>query len=234
MKTCKHKTGVTLVEMLIVVAVIAILATIVIGIASRLENRAKEQLTEGTIAILTAALGQFHDYGYRYEDNPVYLPDEREFYLGLKFPLDCNDYLFTGDPLNLDLATTLGKVLGATNVITSGTHDPNYSGSEALCFFLNRVPESRKTLEKVDSSLITNKDSNRQDMNITITFPDSSIKVYPLLRIIDPWGTALRYDYYNEWELNFILRDRGKRTFPVITSAGPDGIFGTVDDITSR
>lgn len=225
MKSYKHKYGVTLVEMLIVVAIIALLASMVIGIAGRISNQGKEQLTRNTFALINAALEQFHDYEYNYPHTN---------YSGLKFPLDCNDYPFSNPP-NFDLTTTLIDALGAANVlITSGTHDPAYSGSEVLYFFLSRVPESRKTLDKIDSSLITNRDSNKQDMNITITFPDDRFKGYPLLRIIDPWGETLRYDYYDEWQINPVTRDEGKRTFPVITSAGPDRNFNTPDDITSR
>jgi len=215
MKSYKHKYGVTLVEMLIVVAIIALLTSMVIGIAGRISNQSKEQLTRSTFALLESALEQFRDYEYNY---PIPYSD-------LKFPLDCNDYPVAA------LQTTLSDALGAANVlITGGTHDPAYSGSEVLCFFLNRVPESRKTLGKIDSSLITNRDSNKQDLNITIAFPDGSSKGYPLLRIIDPWGKTLRYDYYDETTLN----PDSKRTFPVITSAGPDRNFNTPDDITSR
>ncbi len=108
MKSYKHKYGVTLVEMLIVVAIIALLATMVIGIAGRIDNQSKERLTESTIAILTAALGQFHEYEYQYKDNPVYTPKERKFYLGLDFPLDCSGFT------RPDLENELGKVLPET------------------------------------------------------------------------------------------------------------------------
>lgn len=215
MKSYKHKTGVTLVEILIVVAIIAILTTMVIGIAGRIDDQSKEQLTKSTIAILTAALRQFHDYEYRYKDLT---------YSGFDFPLDCNDFDVT------NLQATLGQALGlGPGIIGGGIHQNEYSGAEALYFFLSRVPACRKTLDKIDKSLITNEDSNKQPMNI-----DIGGKVYPLLRVIDPWGKALRYDYYNEWEIDPILRQKGKRTFPVITSAGPDKKFGTADDIGSR
>lgn len=219
MKTCKHKAGVTLVEILIVVAIIAIMASVVIGIATRIDSQAKEQLAEGTIVILTAALEQFDDFGYQYK---------HQDYLAFDFPLDCNDFL------QPNLEAALRDALGATNaLIASGTHVPNYSGSEALYFFLSRVPECRKTLERIDGSLITNKDSNRQDMNITIVFLGST-KVYPLLRIIDPWGETLRYDYYYEDVFPLPPDPRTRRNFPVITSAGPDRKFNTADDISNR
>lgn len=219
MKSYKHKTSLTLVEMLIAVAIIAILAIMVIGIAARINSQGKEQLTENTFALLDAALGQFQDYGYNYR---------HEDYDGFEFPLDCNGFD------DSELVNELEKALDLVGKISirGGTHDPNYSGSEALYFFLSRVPESRKTLDKIDSSLITDEDSDGDSMKIKINGKD-----YPLLRIIDPWGTTLQYSYYrNEYEpptSNEPDMDE-RRNFPVITSAGPDRNFGTADDIASR
>jgi len=215
MKSYKHKYGVTLVEMLIVLAIIALLTSMVIGIAGRISNQSKEQLTRNTFALLNAALEQFRDYEYNYP------PPYSDF----DFPLDCNDYLFSNPP-NFDLRTTLMNALGAANVLISGTHDPVYSGSEVLYFFLSRIPESRKTLDKIDGSLITNLNDERAKIEISIDG-----RVYPLLRIIDPWGKTLRYDYYDETTLD----PDNKRTFPVITSAGPDRDFETTaDNLTNR
>jgi len=224
MKSYENKTGLSLVEMLIVVAIIVILTTMVIGLAGRINDQSKEQLTKSTIGIITAALGQFHDYEYRYKDNPIYTPAERQFYLGLDFPVDCNGFL---QPV---LETTLGNALGAIVVIGPGAPDISYSGAEALYVFLSQLPECRKTLDKIDESLITNLGVDKQPRNISVTYPGAVPEVYPLLRVIDPWGTTLKYDYYDE----VFLDPRSKRTFPVITSAGSDKRFGTADDISSR
>ena len=216
MKNYEHKNALTLVEMLIVVAIIVILTTMVIGIAARIDTQSKEQLTRNTIAIVTAALRQFRDYGYRYK-NVIY----SEF----DFPLDCNDF---AQPL---IETTLANALGATVAsITGGVHHPSYSGCEALFLLLSQVRECRKTLDKIDESLITSLGDDKQPRNITITYPGGITKAYPLFKIVDPWGTVLKYDYYDE----VILDPRSRRTFPVITSAGPDRRFGTTDDISSR
>jgi len=224
MKNCKQKSGVTLVEILVVVVIIGILAGMVIGLARRIDNQGKERLVRNSFEILNCALEQFADFDYSY-NGP---------YAGLDFPLDCSDYPFSNPP-NFDLRTTLMGALGAMDVsITSGAHDPNFSGSEAMYFFLSRVPESRQTLAKIDRSLVTNKDYNKQDIIVEITFPDGSIKVYSLHRVIDPWGRTLRYDYYDEWEVKLIIREGGRKTFPVLTSAGPDRAFDTADDISSR
>ena len=215
MKSYANKTGLTLVEMLIVVAIVVILTTMVIGLAGRVTDQSREQLTRNTIGILTSALRQFQDYNYSYKA-PVYT--------GFDFPLDCNDFLQPA------LEITLGSALGATVVIIGGAPDISYSGTEALCVFLSQLPECRKTLDKIDESLITNLGVDKQPRNISVTYPGGVAKVSPLSRVIDPWGTTLKYDYYDEVTLNL----RSKRVFPLITSAGPDRRFGTTDDISSR
>jgi len=219
MKNCRFKTGFTLVEMLIVIGIIAVLASMVIGIASRIGTQAKEQLAENTFELINAALGQFHDYGYNYKDSD---------YDGFDFPLDCNGFSES------DLKDELEKALDVTVVIGGGVHDANYSGSEALYFFLSRVPECRQTLEKIDGSLMTDKGSDKQPINITIYFGGEA-RVYQLLRLVDPWGRTLRYSYYENDHEDSDEPDIGeRRNFPLITSAGPDGVFGTRDDITNR
>ena len=62
MKSYENKTGLTLFEMLIVVAIVVILTTMVIGLAGRIDNQSKEQLTRSTIALLESSLQEYHDY----------------------------------------------------------------------------------------------------------------------------------------------------------------------------
>lgn len=220
MKNRGFKTGFTLVEMLIVIGIIAILASMVISITSRIGTQAKEQLTENTFELINAALGQFQDYGYNYRDSD---------YDGFDFPPDCNGLG------KFDLEQELGDALGAEVVIGGvGVHDANYSGSETLYFFLSRVPECRQTLEKIDGSLITDRDRDNRPMNITIDFGGEE-RTYQLLRLVDPWGKTLRYSYYeNDHEDSDEPDIDERRNFPLIISAGPDGVFGTRDDITNR
>jgi prepilin-type N-terminal cleavage/methylation domain-containing protein len=210
MKRRRNKTGVTLVEILVTVAIIVILLATVISVTTRIDTKGKEQLTESTIALLTAALEEFRDYGYAYSAP----------YTDLKFPLDCNNFS-TGDFLT-ELTWTIGG---------PGVHKDEYSGCEAMYFFLNRVPDSRQTLDKIDKSLVTAKDENKQDITVTV---DS--KVYLLYRVIDPWKTTLRYSYYDNTHEGTTGEPSmsSPLTFPVITSAGPDKKFGTADDITGK
>ncbi len=234
MKSYEHKTGFTLVEMIIVVAIIAILTTMVIGIAARIDHRGKERLMKETFELLDAALEEFADYGYDYALSS-YPNEEREFYGSLDFPIDCNNR--TQSELEGELADALGLGRGEVSIF-GGDHEDDYSGSEALYFFLNKVPSCRATLDKIHRpdrggivrALITNKDARGDDLQITVDG-----RVYPLLRLVDPWGTTLRYDYYDEDEpFTDGKREKSKRNFPLITSAGPDGIFGNTDDITNR
>jgi hypothetical protein len=162
-------------------------------------------------------LDEFQDYEYSYG-----FP-----YTGYDFPLDCS-----GFPEDVLEQTLLGALRAATVEITN--HDTpeclKYSASEVLYFFLSRVPESRKTLDRIDGSLVT----NLNDVGATIQISIDGGPFSPLFRFIDPWGTTLRYDYYDENEPDPILREKGRRTFPVLISAGPDKKFGTADDISNR
>lgn len=146
--------GLTLVEMLIVVAIIALLTSMVIALAGRIDNQAKERGLETTFGLLASALQEYYEYTGGFPEEVGTVPVER---------------------------------------------------SEVLYRALNSIPSSRKILEEMSSLLVEDKGGT-----------------LGVLEIYDPWGTVLDYTY--------VLGDN----FPVITSAGPDRIPGTADDITSR
>jgi prepilin-type N-terminal cleavage/methylation domain-containing protein len=62
MNTRRYKHGVSLIEIVIVVGVIALLATMAIGIAARIDNQSKEKGLEGTFALLEGALQEYHEF----------------------------------------------------------------------------------------------------------------------------------------------------------------------------
>jgi prepilin-type N-terminal cleavage/methylation domain-containing protein len=225
----QSKAGFTLIEILVAVAIIAVLTSIVLSVAVRIDSKGRENQCEGLMATLNCALRQFCEYGYNYRANVI--DEGLEFYRALKFPLDCNEFSIG------ELSNAIEEALdvAVTSQNTTGTkHEDDYSASEALYFFLSRVPDCRKTLQEVDTSFLTSLNSDDAVMEIKIDG-----RSYALMRILDSWGTPLKYDYYDETEINgskqgYLDAIQTLRTFPLITSAGPDEEFGTPDDITNR
>jgi prepilin-type N-terminal cleavage/methylation domain-containing protein len=60
--------GMSLIEILVVVVVIAILTTMVIGVASRIDTQAKEKSVEATFALLDSALQEYHEFTNRFPE----------------------------------------------------------------------------------------------------------------------------------------------------------------------
>jgi len=238
MKPGSLKSGFTLIEMLLVVAIIAILVSMVVGITKRIDDQSKERLCRSTIALLGNALEQFRDFGYEYKSND---------YDGLTFPLDCSNLSITNLNPYLNLEIVLRNAIyppppPILSVNITGAYDSKFSGSAALYFILSQVPDCRATLDKIDKSLLTNNgtDGNPMDISINNLSSGAVIAKYPFIVIVDPWKKPLRYDYYPDfadyvgtWTNYLDYRNSAKRAFPVITSAGPDGQFDTADDISN-
>ncbi len=238
MKTRKLQVGLTLVDMLVAVAIIAILAGMVLTTLNRIDSKAKEQLCEATLETLNTALRQFRDYGFQYRVPAAAGATEIEFYRSLKFPPDCSDFL--KDQVELEVQALLNLSVQPTiAATTAGQYDPNDSGSAVMYFFLTQVPECRETLAGIDPDML--KSDHKNDGNywtMTIMIDLTTQRSYPWIRVVDPWGKPLKYDYYiNKWEnttLTWTQRTDAVRSFPLITSAGPDKQFDTNDDITNR
>jgi len=158
MKSRKHQLGLTLIEIVIVVSIIALLATMVISVVSRIDNQTKEKGLVNIFALLESALQEYHQYSGKF-------PEQLE-----------------------------------KNFANAPVH------SEYLYRQLQSVPSSRKVLEKISDSLLKNRWGDA----------DSQPEIY------DPWGTALDYRYVSG------------NNFPELISAGPDRIFDTADDMSSR
>ena len=126
-----------------------------------------------------------------------------------------------------------------TITISGGTHDTKFSGSEALYFVLSQVPDCRATLDKIDKSLLTNKGTDGNPITITIRHisrrclsqelltPGEQPCDMTIILIMPIIFSLIRTGNY------LLYRDSAKRTFPVITSAGPDKQFDTADDISN-
>jgi prepilin-type N-terminal cleavage/methylation domain-containing protein len=68
MKIYKYKYGLSLVEMLVVIGVVAVLASMVIGIAIRIDDQSKERCLKTTLALLEGALQEYYDYYKAFPD----------------------------------------------------------------------------------------------------------------------------------------------------------------------
>ena len=62
MESGKYISGTTLIEILIVVAVIMLLAGMVLGVAAHIDNQSKEKAVKATFALLESALQEYYDF----------------------------------------------------------------------------------------------------------------------------------------------------------------------------
>jgi type II secretory pathway pseudopilin PulG len=158
MRSREYTFGTTLVEMVIVIAVIALLVSMVIGITSRIDKRSKEKGLNNIFTLLGSALQEYYEFTDKFPEQP-----EKKF-------------------------------------ANAAEH------SELLLAELRSIPSSRKVLEQISDLFLKNKAGAS----------DTSPEIY------DPWGTVLDYRY--------VQGD----TFPELISAGPDKVFDTTDDISSK
>ena len=119
------------------------------------------------------------------------------------FPPECDDL------------AKLENELGGN--VSSGSSLVKYFSSEALYYYLYRVPVSRRIISMISERHTTNLDENGVEREFA---PDVGVD-FSLIRFIDPWGETIRYEY-----------ETGDN-FPKITSSGPDGFFNSRDDIVS-
>ncbi len=253
MKNKNYKFGFTLIETLMVTFIITILIAMVAGIAARVETQRKETLLKEVFADINTALQHFADFGYKYSTDPYYYYDietdakkyaKISFYRTLKFPIDCNDFPDQqGNTLGIFLPTmqeALGTTITVYKMDQNGNFSPpgsapfqEFAGSETLYYFLNQVPECQRILNRINPQMITSRSEDDQLLYIKIDGISQ-----PLSRFVDPWEKAIKYDYYEEKVvypvMNLVWAQKSIKTFPTLTSAGPDGEFGTGDDIKSR
>ncbi|MFC1780695.1 prepilin-type N-terminal cleavage/methylation domain-containing protein [Planctomycetota bacterium] len=68
MITYKYKQGLTLIEMVVAVGIVAMLAAMIITLAARFDNQAKERELNGTMTLLEDALQEYHQYWETFPD----------------------------------------------------------------------------------------------------------------------------------------------------------------------
>ena len=171
MRYCARRKGFSLVELLTVIAIVAILAAIVLGVGKRLAGQAQEKLARSTIGILVSALEQYYNYHGA-------------------FPFEAGIGYSEADFENDAVKTALGETI----TVTSGIPAPESWSSSALYYFLGRTPVSRQIIETLTDVMISNKDANGADLLIEIPTGDPPVD---LIRFVDPWGNSLRYTYFS-------------------------------------
>jgi len=62
----RPRAAVTLIEMLIVLAIITLLASLVVGMATHIDNQSKGKSLENTFCLLEGALQEYHEYTGRF------------------------------------------------------------------------------------------------------------------------------------------------------------------------
>ena len=92
MKRRDKKSGFTLLEMLISVAIIAALASIVITALASIDNTAKVQNCKAMLETINVALRQYRDYGYPCRIDSTEPATKITFFQAMKFPPDCNEF----------------------------------------------------------------------------------------------------------------------------------------------
>lgn len=201
MRRSAEQSAFSLVEMLAVMAVILILAGVLLGVGKYMTVRASVDLTESELEVLATALQQYYD--------------DYEGLVAVPFPF-VTDGVTDADSSGYLLDEYLGITppYSIQGVIPSAQE---FSSSSALFYFLDRNPNSRRIVEALMDSLISNKDASGAAIKITI----GSNPQIDLPRFIDAWGTSIRYEYLPG------------TAFPVLTSAGPDEQFDTSDDIVN-
>ena len=71
MRSKKYMHGLSLIEILMVVMIIAILATMVITIASSVDNRSKEEGIKAVFSLLETALQEYKEFKGIFPEQPV-------------------------------------------------------------------------------------------------------------------------------------------------------------------
>lgn len=204
MFTGHRQDGMTLAELLVVLAVILILVGLLSGLGVHLKRQSEIRLTESELAVLAAALEQY------YNEVGAYVPQ-------VSSELEFEKAVFGTDQSGQPNDTV---------TIVQGTHLQNTPdnpaleaaawSSEALYYFLNRNPNSKALIGTLLDQFLSNKDGSGQVLLIEIPTGQSATD---LIRFVDVWGMPIRYGY-----------DPVVQSFPVLTSAGPDRKFETTGD----
>jgi len=211
-----------MIEIIVVITIILILLAGMVKLGGVVRNSAMEKNTKTTISLLNTALQEYQTS--RQGQTDLSFPPEPYqiwFVTGSGNFWDIN-YFEACWPTGIGIVFDFGTHQTPTNLTwkdwasldtTQQTERITARASiEVLYNWLQDVPACRKILEKISDIARTNEDND---------YVQRSGQQMPLLEVNDAWGHPIRY------------RNHGAGNFPVLTSAGPDGLFETADDIIS-
>lgn len=209
MRLLCRKNGFSLVEILVVIAAVAVLVSMVVGVGKHVKEQGKIKLTESTIEILVTAVELY------YQDNGE-MPFETTMAVDVGFSdLDFDVWLYNQlPPIPPPPPYAPHMMLDPDPLVVRADWS-----SEALYYYLNKSQDSRRIINTITNTLISAKDDtgSRQVM----AFIDGSAAYVDMPRFVDAWGNTLRYRY------------TAGDSFCVISSPGKDKLYGTADDITN-
>jgi prepilin-type N-terminal cleavage/methylation domain-containing protein len=223
MTSPRQKPGLTLIEILLAVAIVAMLVTVTAVSTATLRRQAQVRLTESTIAVISSALQQYNEFYGKYPpqvDPSIDLTDSAKQRL-----------LFVGVVNHASDATAALRVINKTTgavvppVPATAIPLPANVQSEVLYLYLSGVPASRSIVSKLsDQMAVSELDTSGNAFVIYWTTPRQEWRQLFWLR--DAWGKPLSYQY------------NSGDPYPVLTSAGPDKKFDSptdrsLDDIKS-
>ena len=213
-KTAIRSRGFSLIELLVVITIITIITAGMVAVASHVQLNAKIKNTKITITILSNAHDEYK--AFRGSSSTDVFPLEIRTGAALAAYLD--KYFNVNDP------SFYYYEAGHGNMIWDNVSDLSISEKDQLVialssiefvyFCLDEVPACRDILKRLPEKTIANDDEDF----VIIRGQKKMVK-----EVNDAWGHPIKYEYAGSVGGNF----------PVLLSAGPDGIFDTADDIIS-
>ena len=226
--------GFTLVEMLVVLAIVILLASGLVTVGNYVRQNALVHTTEGTIQMVVLALQEYQqhqekggasgdlmfpespygEYLVRGEVGEPWNDDNINDALDT-IPMDDPPGIATLYVLNEDHLTD--KEVKELSLDEQNDRLEARVSVEVMYWHLNQVPACQAVLDGLMDDARDNMDGvNDHGDGVIVKGEPAS-----LFEVMDAWGRPLRY------------RTLGSGNFPRVDSAGPDGIFDTADDVLS-
>lgn len=223
--------GMSLIEIMVVVSIIAILATIVVYVSGNISDNAKSNQTKQIMETLTSAITEYHDIYGNWPPRPRFpggcIPSCPDWNHGEVYgPNEHPGFRYYSASVVDDISVTDDSRFQIT--FGKGEADDNnwvVESIEGLHYYLSHEPATKTLLSKVSEEAIKTKtvmvSGKLEPQLIRLRYTPYMLETSMV--IVDPWGTHLRYHRH----------DNINNGVPYFRSAGPNEGFGNDDDIYS-